>query len=118
MYFLVNLFINSVALWAAAKAISGISYIGPWYGMVCVALVFGVLNAVVRPILKCLSLPLVVMTLGLFTFVLNAVMLLLTGAASKALALGFTVSGFKPALFGAIFISIVNMALSCLIRQE
>ncbi|MBF0560241.1 MAG: phage holin family protein [Nitrospirae bacterium] len=117
-YFFVNLFINSVALWAASKVISGIVYRGPWYGLLMVALVFGGLNAFVRPILKCLSLPLVVLTLGLFIFVLNAFMLWLTGAASKALDLGFSVYGFRPALFGALFISIVNMVLSCLLKQE
>lgn len=117
-YFLVNLFINSVALWAAAKVIGGISYTGPWYGLLAVALVFGGLNAFVRPVLKCLSLPLVVFSLGLFIFVLNAFMLWMTGAASKALGLGFAVAGFRSALFGALFISIVNMMFSCLIIRE
>jgi putative membrane protein len=117
-YFFVNLFINSVALWAAARVINGISYIGPWYGLLLVALVFGGLNAFVKPVLKCLSLPIVIFTLGLFIFVLNAFMLWLTGVASRSLDLGFSVSGFRPALFGALFISVVNMVLSCLINQE
>lgn len=107
-----------MALWAAARVINGISFRGPWYGLLLVALVFGALNAFVKPVLKCLSLPLVILSLGLFIFVLNAFMLWLTGAASKALGLGFVVSGFWPALFGALFISVVNMILSRLISPE
>lgn len=109
---------NTVALWAAAKLIHGITYSGPGYGLLLVALVFGVLNAFVRPVLKLLSFPLVILTLGLFIFVLNAFMLLLTSAASKALDLGFTVAGFWPALWGALVISIINMVMSLLISTE
>lgn len=113
-----HLFINTVALWAAAKLIHGISYNGPGYGLLLVALVFGILNAFVRPVLKLLSFPLVMLTLGLFIFVLNAFMLLLTSAASKALDLGFSVAGFWPALWGALVISIINMIMSFLINTE
>src|SRR5208283_2879709 len=74
MNFVLNLVINAFALWAAAKAISGITYSGPWYGLLLVAVVFGVLNAFVRPVLKFLSLPFVILTLGLFIFLLNAFM--------------------------------------------
>ena len=118
MHFVLNLFINTFALWAATKVISGIDYSGPWHGLLFVALVFGVLNAFVRPVLKFLSLPLVILTLGIFIFVLNAFMLWLTSAASKALDLGFTVAGFWPALWGALVISLINMILSCLTRPE
>ena len=118
MNFVLNLLINACALWAAAKVISGINYSGPWYGLLLVALVFGVLNAFVRPVLKFLSLPFVILTLGLFIFVLNAFMLWLTSAASRALDLGFAVAGFWPALWGALVISLVNMILSCVFRPE
>ena len=116
--FFIHLISNAVALWVAANVVSGITYGGPWYGLLLVALVFGVLNAFVRPVLKLLSFPVVILTLGLFIFVLNAFMLWLTGAASKALDLGFGVAGFWPALWGALVISLVNMVLSCLITQE
>jgi len=118
MNFVLNLLINAFALWAAAKVVSGITYSGPWYGLLLVALVFGVLNAFVRPVLKFLSFPIVILTLGLFIFILNAFMLWLTSAASKALDLGFTVAGFWPALWGALVISLINMILSCLTRPE
>ena len=118
MHFVLSLLINAFALWAAAKVISGITYSGPWYGLLIVALVFGVLNAFVRPVLKLLSLPFVILTLGLFIFILNAFMLWLTSAASKALDLGFVVAGFWPALWGALVISVINMILSCIARPE
>ncbi len=116
--FFVNFIINTLALWAAAKVVSGITYSGPWYGLMFVAVVFGVLNAFVRPVLKLLSFPLVILTLGLFIFVLNAFMLWLTAAASKALDIGFGVAGFWPAFWGALVISLINMVLSCLFIPE
>jgi len=118
MNFVLNLLINTFALWTAARVISGIAYSGPWYGLLLVALVFGVLNAFVRPVLKFLSFPFVILTLGLFIFILNAFMLWLTSAASKALDLGFSVAGFRPALWGALVISLINMILSCVTRPE
>src|SRR5208337_4171010 len=118
MNFVLNLLINAFALWAAAKVVSGITYSGPWYGLLFVALVFGVLNAFLRPVLKLLSFPVVILTLGLFIFVLNAFMLWLTGAASRALDLGFSVAGFWPALWGALVISLINVMLSCVFRPE
>ena len=77
-----------------------------------VALVFGILNAIVRPILFFFSLPLLIITLGLFTFVLNAIVLLLTSALSSRLGLGFSVDGFGAAFWGAIVISVVSIVLS------
>ena len=93
MQILWRLLINAAALWAATRLVSGIAFDGDWRLLLLVALVFGVLNVAVRPILILLTLPLFIVTLGLFTFVLNAVMLWLTGAASDALGLGFHVSG-------------------------
>jgi putative membrane protein len=109
---LLRLLINAAALWAATRLVSGISYTGDWPLLFVVALVFGVLNTLVRPILKLLTLPFLIVTLGLFTFVLNAFMLWLTGAASDALGLGFHVEGFGAAFLGALVVSIVSCALS------
>jgi putative membrane protein len=80
--------------------------------------VFGVLNAIVRPVLTFLSFPFLIMTLGLFTFVLNAVMLLLTSALSGRLGLGFHVAGFWAAFWGAIVVSVVSMLLSVFVPDE
>jgi putative membrane protein len=83
-----------------------------------VALVFGVLNASLRPLLKLLTFPLLILTLGLFTFVINAFMLLLTGWISERLNLGFHVAGFWPAFWGGLVISIVSMILSLFVKSR
>jgi putative membrane protein len=118
MKFVVRLLINAVALWVATKIIPGISYEGGFVGLLLVALVFGVLNAFVRPILALLTCPLMVLTLGLFTLVLNAVMLLLTGAASDALGLSFFVHGLVPAILGGLVVSIVSVLLSVFVKDD
>jgi putative membrane protein len=75
-------------------------------------LIFGVVNAIIRPILVLLSLPLEILTLGLFIFVINAFMLLLTSWIAPAVGVGFRVDKFLAALFGALIISIVSFVLS------
>ena len=112
MSILLRLLINSAALWVATRIVNGISFTGDIPTLLGVALVFGVLNAVLRPILMVLTIPFLIITLGLFTFVLNAVMLLITSAASDALGLEFHVAGFGSAFLGALVVSIVSFALS------
>jgi putative membrane protein len=107
-----RLLINATALWAATRLVPGISFDGDWRLLLVVALVFGVLNVCVRPILILLTLPLFIVTLGLFTFVLNALMLWLTSAVSEALGLGFHVSGFGAAFLGALVVTLVSFMLS------
>jgi putative membrane protein len=110
--------INAVALWVATHLVDGLSFTGTVPTLFGVALLFGVLNAVVRPILKILTFPFFIVTLGLFTFVLNAVMLLITGAASEALDLGFHVEGFVAAFLGALIVSFVSFVLSLFVGSS
>ena len=112
MRFLLRLCITAAALYVAVRFVPGIGYTGTWLGLLGVAFVFGFLNAIVRPILFMLTCPLVMVTLGLFVFVLNAIMLLLTAYVSIYLGLGFSVSGFIPALIGSLVISVVSTILS------
>jgi len=118
MNVIIRLVINAAALWVATRVVTGISYTGEWPLLFVVALVFGVLNVVVRPILILFSLPFVIVTLGLFLLVLNAALLLLTGAISGALGLGFEVEGFRAAFLGGLVVSIVSMALSLFVGSE
>ncbi|MGB7449144.1 MAG: phage holin family protein [Ornithinimicrobium sp.] len=123
--FLLRVVVNGVALWVAALIVPGISF-GAQSGLVAevisiaaVGLIFGLLNAVVRPILFLLSLPLLILTLGLFTFVLNAVMLSLTSWVAEIVGLSFTVDHFFwDAILGALVISIVSLILSLLYQEE
>ena len=118
MSFLVRLLINAAALWVATYFVNGLAYTGSWPSLFLVALVFGVLNASVRPLLKVLTFPLLILTLGLFTFVINAVMLLITGWVSERLDLGFHVAGFWPAFWGGLVISIVSLVMSLLVKSH
>jgi putative membrane protein len=115
MRFLLRILINAAALWAATEIVPGVTHNGPWTSLLLVALVFGVLNAIVRPILKLLTCPLILLTLGLFTFVINAVMLWLTSAVSESLGIGFHVEGFLAAFLGALVVTLVNVVLSILL---
>ncbi len=118
MSLLIRLLINAAALWAAVTFVPGIDYFGPLYGLLLVALVFGVLNAIVRPILGLLTCPLQMITLGLFTLVLNAIMLWLTAEVSQYLGLDFRVNGAIAAFLGALLITIVSIVLSIFVRDR
>lgn len=118
MNFLIRLLITAAALWVAVQLVPGIEHAGPPVELIGVALVFGLVNAVIRPVLKLLTCPLVLLTLGLFIFVLNALMLWLTGALSQALGLEFLVDGFIPALIGGLVVGLVSTALNMLVGDK
>lgn len=99
--------VNALALWIVSVVVSGVHTDGVFATFVA-ALVLGILNVLVRPILLLLTLPINVLTLGLFTFVVNALMLELTASVVK----GFYVDGFGAALVGALFLSIVSFVLN------
>ena len=114
---LIRILITMAALWVASKYVTGISTDGSVLALAGVALVFGVVNAFVKPILTLLSLPAVVFTLGLFLLVLNALMLMITSSLSSTLGLGFHVAGFWPAFWGSIVISLVSTVLSMVLAD-
>ena len=118
MRLILHLLINAAALYAATQFVSGISFDGEWQLLFAVALIFGALNVVIRPILKLLTFPFLILTLGLFIFVVNAAMLWLTGAVSDALGLGFHVSGFRAAFFGALVVTAVSFVLSLFVSKD
>ena len=115
MRFLIRLLINAVALAAAERLIDGITYTGDWLWLIVVALIFGLVNATIGPLLKLLTCPLIVLTLGLFTLVINGLMLQLTAWLAKFFDISFVVSDFWAAFLGALVISIVSFVLSLLL---
>ena len=117
MPFAVRWLVNAAALWVATRLVSGVSYNGGWLPFLGVALLFGIVNPFIRPIAKILTFPLIILTLGIFSFVVNGLMLWLTSALSGALDLGFHVRGFWAAFFGALVVSIVSTLLSMLIAD-
>jgi putative membrane protein len=117
MPFLIRLLVNAAALWVATRLVPGVSFDGGALPFLGVALVFGVINAFIRPVLKILTFPLILVTLGLFALVVNGLMLWLTSSLSASLGLGFHVSGFWAAFWGAIVVSLTSLILSLLIRE-
>jgi putative membrane protein len=118
MPFLIRLLVNAAALWVATQVVSGVTFDGGVLPMLGVALVFGVVNALLRPVAKILTFPIIIVTLGIFALVINGLMLWLTSSLSAALGLGFHVSGFWAAFWGAIVVSLVSLVLSMLIRDQ
>ena len=104
--------LNAAALWVAAALIPGLDFNGGPGKLLLVAAVFGIVNSTLRPLLTILTCPLIVLTLGLFTLVLNALMLMITGWLSESWNLGFSVSGFWAAFFGGLVVGLVSMVLS------
>jgi putative membrane protein len=118
MMFLLRLIVNAAALWVATRLVPGVEYTGGWVQILGVALVFGFVIALVAPIAKLLTFPLIILTLGLFSLVVNALMLWLTSALSSAFGFGFHVHGFWAAFFGALVVSIVGMLLVVMLRES
>ena len=117
MRFLIRLLLNAAALWIATLLVPGITASRDPVTFLAVALVFGLLNALVGPLLRMLTCPLMILTLGLFTFVINAVILLLTSALAGRFGVGFHVAGFWSAFWGALVVSIVSVLLSIFVRE-
>nr|WP_227463680.1 phage holin family protein [Nocardioides lijunqiniae] len=109
---------TAIALATAAWLIDGIRFTGPDSGteeiqdkllpLLLVSLILGVISSFVKPVLTVLSIPFIIVTLGLFLLVINAVMLMLTGRLADGLDIGFEVTGFWPAVGGAIVITLVT----------
>ncbi|GEK21980.1 phage holin family protein [Cellulomonas xylanilytica] len=121
MAFLVRVLINGVAIWLATLILPGLEIVGGDGGwqtvgiILLIALVFGIVNAIVKPIVAFISIPLYILTLGLFTIIVNALMLMLTAWITEATDWGLRIDNFGVACWGAIIISVVSLVLSVLI---
>ena len=128
MTLVLRVLVTAAALAVAAWLIDGIRFTGPRQGMdevqekilplLLVAVILSLINSVVRPILTVLSIPFIIVTLGLFLLVINAAMLLLAGELAEALDIGFRVRGFWPAVGGAIVITVVTWILDGLVARR
>lgn len=117
---IIRLIVNAVALWVATLIVSGVeieqaSTQEQVLTLLVVAAIFALVNIVVRPVVKLLSLPLYVLTLGLFTFIVNALMLWLTSWVAGLLNVPFTVEGFWAAVLGGLVVSFVSWLLNLLL---
>lgn len=115
---LVRWLINTLALYVAVQVVPGVDYDRGPVGLLLVAVLFGLVNAFLRPLLTLLTCPLVLVTLGLFLFVINALLLLVTAWISRQFDLGFQVNGFWPAFWAGLLISLVSLFLSLVVGEK
>ena len=120
MKFLIGVLVNALALAIATWLLDGIRITGGStqervVTLVLVALIFGVINGVLGPVIKLLSLPFIILTLGLLLFVINALLLMLTSWVSREFGLGFHVSGFWTAVVGAIIVTVSSWILGAVL---
>ncbi len=120
--FLIRLIINAVALYAAIYIVPGIQQPSGanWVSLLWLALIFGLVNAILRPIATLFSLPLIILTLGIFTLVLNTLLFAFTGWLGNQFGVGFTLSEpwFITAFLGSLVTTLISMLLSFLLRDE
>ena len=117
--FLIRWAINTLALYAAIAIVPGIKPESTrWFALLILGLIFGLLNAVLRPILKLLTCPLIMLSLGFFVLILNTVLFILTGWLGSQFHIGFTVQNFGAAFLGALVTSVVSFFLTLLLKDE
>lgn len=120
--FVIQLAINAFAFFVAISILNGngINPMGEnvWLNYLLLALIFGVINAVLRPILVVLSCPVIILTLGLGMLLINTLLFWLTGQIGTRFGFGFEVDGFLPAFLGALIISLIGMFFNGLLRNE
>lgn len=117
--FFLKWLINTVALYVAVAFVPGIhAQTNNWLSFIWLAAIFGLLNSLLRPILKVLSCPLILLTFGLFTLIINTAMFSLAGQLGSSFGVGFTVENFMAAFWGAIVVSLVGMVLNGVLREE
>jgi putative membrane protein len=110
--------INTIALYVAVRLLPGLQHTGSGVALLGVALIFGLVNAALRPVLVVLSCPLVVLTFGLFVLVINGLLLLITAWLSDLFELGFTVDGLGWGIVGSLVISLISLFFNSLIRDD
>lgn len=117
--FLLRMVINGFALYAAVSLIDGINLVEPTpVNYLILALIFGILNALVKPILKLVTCPIILLTLGLFTLIINTGLFYLTGWVVGYFGIYLTFTSFWAAFFGALIISVVSVFFNTVLRDE
>lgn len=116
---LLRLVVNAIALWVAIEIVPGLTYTSESYvSLLIIAFIFGLVNALVRPILVLLTCPLIVLTLGLFILIVNGVLLSITVWLSGVFDLGLASENFLSTLLGAVIISVVSGVINLLIKED
>jgi putative membrane protein len=120
-HFIVRLVINAIGLYAAVTLIDGISMMSSaWTSLLWLALIFGFINALVRPILKFLTFPLILVTLGLFSLIINSFLFWLTSIIGQGFGVGLNIASpvFWNSLLGGLVLSVVGVVLNAIVKED
>jgi putative membrane protein len=110
--------INTAAIYLAIRFVPGISLQSGWVSVIWLALIFGFVNALLRPLLNLLTCPLILLTLGLFTLLINTFLFWLTGQIGQFFGIGITMAGFWPAFLGGLVVTVVSVVLTLILKDE
>jgi putative membrane protein len=110
--------INVVAIFLAIRFVPGISLESGWLSVIWLALILGLLNAFLKPLLSLLTCPLIIVTLGFFTLLINTFLLWLTGQVGQIVGIHLTINGFWPAFLGGLVVSIVSVVMTLILKDE
>ncbi len=118
--FILRWAINTIAFYLAVILMQGrgIELESSWFSIIWLALIFGLVNALLRPLLKLLTCPLIVLSLGLFALVINTFLFWLTSEIGQLVGIRLTVEGFWPAFLGALIVSVVSLVMSLILKDE
>ena len=116
--FILRWAINAVAIFLAIRFVPGIHLQGNLVSIIWLALIFGLVNAFVRPLINLLTCPLIMLTLGLFTLLINTFLFWLTGQIGQLFGMGITMDGFWPAFLGGVVVTIVSVVLTLILKDE
>ena len=116
--FILRWVVNAIALFLAVYLVPGVNLEGGWVSILWLALIFGLINAFLRPLLTLLTCPLIVLTLGLFTLLINTFLFWLTSQVGQAFGIGFTIEGFWPAFLGGLVVTVVSVLMSLILKDE
>ena len=116
--FLLRWLISSLAVFAAVYFVPGINWNNDWVSVIVLGLILVLVNAILRPLAKFVGCLPILLTLGLFTLVINAFLFWLTGLIGDAFGYGFTVDGFWPAFLGGLVVSVVSIVMGMILRDE
>jgi putative membrane protein len=117
--FFLRWLINAIALYIAVAFVPGITPQSTnWLSFIWLALIFGLLNALLRPLLAFLTCPLIILTLGVFTLAINTFLFWLAGVVGTNFHVGFTVDGLWPAFLGGVVVTVISLILTAIFKDE
>ena len=116
--FILRWAINAVAIFLAIRFVPGISLQSGLLSVIWLALILGLMNAFLRPLLTLLTCPLIIVTLGLFTLLINTFLFWLTGQVGQIIGIQITINGFWPAFLGGLVVSVVSVVMTLILKDE